>query len=161
MLCAASPAAAQRLVTVGVGGGASVPEGGFGTAVDPGWHALGTLVIGTPMQPLGLRLDGAYNDFASGSGRQAVTSGTANITYRLPTPGTPISPYLLAGLGAYRGSCSGGATCSTGTSFGWNAGLGTKVMFLGIRWFVEGRYHSTDRKPSDVNFFPITVGLTF
>ncbi|MBW3629979.1 MAG: porin family protein [Gemmatimonadetes bacterium] len=128
----------------------------------------GTVIAGLPMLPLGLRADAAYNqsavEAASGGGlagaRQSVTSATLNLTYRLPMPNSPLSPYIITGLGGYHATC-GGATCTSSTRLGWNAGLGTKVMVLGLRTFVEGRYHSADRHSGDANYFPITLGVTF
>ena len=56
---------AQRLVSFGVAGGVSIPQGDLRDAANTGWHALGTVVVSTPMQPLGLRLDGATTDLGS------------------------------------------------------------------------------------------------
>ncbi|HKO15494.1 MAG TPA: outer membrane beta-barrel protein [Gemmatimonadaceae bacterium] len=162
--------AAQRLLSIGLGGGVSVPQGDLSGDANTGWHALGAIVLSTPMQPLGLRADVAYNRFAFNSGTQAVAGGsgyetvgsaTLNATYRLPMPGTPMSPYLLAGLGGYRTDCSLEAACGAATHFGWNAGLGTKLYVLGFRSFVEARYHRTSRGGSSVSYFPVTVGLLF
>ena len=154
---------AQRLVSLGLGGGVSVPQGDLSTGANTGWHALGSIVVSTPMQPLGLRADIAYNRFAfksGASGYQTVGSGTLNATYRLPTPGAPVSPYLIAGLGAYRTDCSLSA-CNAVTHFGWNVGLGTKLYVLGFRSFLEARYHRTKANGSVVNYFPATFGLLF
>ena len=158
---------AQRLITIGLGGGVSIPQGDLSNAANTGWNALGALILSTPMQPLGLRADVAYNQFpfspatqsAIGAGNERVGSLTANITYRLPTPGTPISPHLIAGLGAYRTDCSAGAACQAVTHFGWNVGLETKLYLLGFRSFIEARYHRTQANGSSVNFFPITLGF--
>jgi hypothetical protein len=79
----------------------------------------------------------------------------------LPTPGTPTSPYLIAGLGAYRTDCSVASACNAVTHFGWNIGLGTKLYVLGFRSFLEARYHRTSANGRSVNYFPFTVGLMF
>jgi hypothetical protein len=161
----AATARAQAPVSIGVAGGVSLPSGDFGDAANTGWHALGTIGVSTLMQPLGLRLDVAYNRFAdkapalAGQDREhfAVTSGTLNVTYRLPMTNSPFSPYLIAGLGAYHGSCSGSLGCEGSTHFGWNGGLGINVAALGLRPFLEARYHSS----KDLDFIPLTVGLRF
>ena len=159
---------AQRLMSIGLGGGVSIPQGDLSNGANTGWNALGTFVLSTAMQPLGLRADIAYNRFAfnatsqaalGASGNESVGSGTLNATYRLPTPGTPLSPHLIAGLGAYRVDCSLG--CTAVTHFGWNVGLGTKLYVLGFRSFLEGRYHRTSANGSGVNYFPITLGVLF
>jgi hypothetical protein len=173
LLGALTPAArGQRPVTVGLAGGVSLPQGNFGDGVDVGWHALGTLALGSPAHPLGLRLDGAYSQFAfSGAGAgggtalaggsQRTTSVTLNPTYRLPSAGWPLAPYLVGGAGAYHLGCAGDATCDGTTRFGWNAGLGTRFTGLRLRGFVEARYHRVALRGGDVHYFPLTLGLTF
>ena len=163
------PASAQRVISLGVAGGISVPQGSLGDGASTGWHALGTVVVGTPMQPLGLRVDVAYNRFAfsdavraaaGASGYQSVGSATANATYRLPMTDSPVSPYIISGLGAYRSECSSGEGCDATTRYGWNAGLGAKLYAFRVRSFIEARYHRTARGERTIQYFPVTVGFT-
>ena len=170
LLSPLSPMEAQRPISVGVAGGASFPEGDLRDGVDVGWHALGTIGLSTVMQPLGLRLDVAYNRFAFSEeesaslgedGHQTVASATLNATYRLPMTDSPMSPYLISGLGAYRSECSAGPECEATTRYGWNVGLGTRLYVLGFRSFLEARYHRTERGEDDVHFVPVTFGMTF
>jgi opacity protein-like surface antigen len=163
-LTVAAPLAAraQRPVSLGLAGGVSFPQGDLSTGANTGWHALATLVVSTLTQPLGLRADVAYNQFGfSGgvAGHQSVASATLNGTYRLPMTNSPLSPYLIAGLGAYRSECSLDQGCEAVTKFGWNVGLGTKLYVLGFRSFLEARYHRTKRGESTLNYFPLTFGL--
>ena len=158
---------AQRPLSLGLAGGASFPTGNLGNGVNTGWHGLAVIGLNYPMQPLGLRLDVAYNQFAvsgsapaSGSGGRTSLSGTLNVTYRLPAAGSPFSPYVITGLGAYRLGCTGSASCGESTKFGWNAGLGGKFVALGLRAFIEGRYHSTSAA-GGARYFPLTFGLMF
>ncbi|HEX2122730.1 MAG TPA: hypothetical protein VHL59_13925, partial [Thermoanaerobaculia bacterium] len=121
MVCAATPAAAQqRPISAGLAGGLSLPQGDLADGANTGWHALGTVALSTLMQPLGLRLDVAYNrfEFSDVDGNQSVGSATLNGTYRLPMTNSPMSPYLVAGLGAYRSECSLDAGCEASTKFG-------------------------------------------
>ena len=154
-------AQAQRPISLGLAGGVSFPQGDLRDAANTGWHALGTLALSTLTQPLGLRLDVAYNQFrfSAGDGHQTVSSATLNGTYRLPMTNSPMSPYLIAGLGAYRSDCSLTQGCEAVTKFGWNVGLGTKLYVLGFRSFLEARYHRTKRGASTLNYFPLTFGL--
>jgi hypothetical protein len=160
---------AQRPVSLGLAGGVSIPEGDLREGSDAGWHALATIVVSTLMQPLGLRLDVAYNRFefsddvaaALRGGNQSVSSATLNFTYRLPMTNSPMSPYLISGLGAYQTRCSLGSGCEAVTRYGWNVGLGAKLYVLGFRSFLEGRYHRTERGDSGVHYFPITFGFLF
>lgn len=170
VLAPRAPLAAQRAVSLGIAGGVSVPEGDLRQGANTGWAALGALAWSTLMQPLGLRLDVAYNRFAFNdrvqaavgtSGHETVGSATLNATYRLPMTNSPMSPYLVTGLGAYRTSCSLGPGCEGATHYGWNVGLGSKLLVLGVRSFVEARYHRTGRGEAGVHFFPLMVGIMF
>src|ERR687895_1095136 len=116
--------AQQRPISIGLAGGVSLPQGDLADDANAGWHALGTLVLSTLMQPLGLRLDVAYNRFelSDVDGNQSVGSATLNATYRLPMTNSPMSPYVISGLGAYRGECSLALGCHATTKFGWNVG---------------------------------------
>src|SRR5687768_8709793 len=112
-MCALAPAGslrAQSPVSLGLGVGAAFPLSTFSDEVVPGFRALGTLAVGVPLIPLGLRLDAAYDRFdveaapvgsVDFDGAQRVVSATLNPTYRLPSAGAPISPYLIGGAGAY------------------------------------------------------------
>jgi Outer membrane protein beta-barrel domain len=158
-----TPLEAQRPISIGLAGGVSLPQGDLADGVNAGWHALGTLVLSTLTQPLGLRVDVAYNRFALkvGDGHETVGSATLNGTYRLPMTNSPLSPYLVSGLGAYRTECSLALGCDATTKFGWNVGLGTKLAVLGFRSFLEARYNRTKRGDSHLNYFPVTFGVLF
>jgi Outer membrane protein beta-barrel domain len=159
---------AQSPISIGLGGGVSFPQGDVADDANTGWNALVTAALGSPMQPLGLRLDVAYNQFefsdqfvaALGSeGHQTVGSATLNFTYRLPKATWQVSPYLLLGLGAYRTDCSIG--CESRVRYGWNYGLGAKFFFLGFTNFIEIRGHRTKSRTEDVHYFPLTLGIMF
>ena len=159
---------AQRPVSLGLAGGASVPSGNLREGVDIGWHALATIAVSTFKQPLGLRLDVAYNRFAYNDDVpalsdefQSTASATLNFMYRLPMTNSPMSPYLISGAGAYRSECSLETGCEATTRYGWNVGLGTRLYVLGFRSFLEARYHRTEIGDTDVNYFPVTFGLFF
>jgi hypothetical protein len=159
---------AQRPVSLGIAGGASIPSGELRDGVDVGWHGLATIAVSTLMQPLGLRIDVAYNRFAFTDGGPALAdeyqstgSATLNVTYRLPTTNSPMSPYLISGAGAYRSECSLDSGCEPTTRYGWNVGLGTKLFLLGFRSFLEARYHRTEIGDTDVQYFTPTFGILF
>ena len=161
---------AQRPISLGVGGGVSLPQGDVDDDVNIGWHGLGTAELASPMHPWGLRLDVAYNRFAfsdqletalGGEGDLTVGSATLNFTYRLPQVTWPVQAYLLWGLGAYRTDCSLGPGCESRVRYGWNYGLGAKFFFLGFRNFIEFRGHRTKSRTDDVHYFPLTLGIMF
>jgi hypothetical protein len=163
LLAVSNASQAQRPVTLSLGGGGSLPLGRFGDAASTGWHALASIGLSTLMQPIGLRLDVAHNRFtAKAAGPdQAVTSATVNATYRLPMTNSPLSPYVITGAGAYRFECFGDVDCGSTTRFGWNAGLGTKFAALGLKGFLEARFHAVNSKAGNVRFVPLTFALTF
>ncbi len=170
IVCSAAPLEAQSPLSVGVGGGVSLPEGDVADDVNTGWHALVTAELASPMHPWELRLDIAHNRFEfsepleaalGGEGHQAAGSATLNIIYRLPKVTWPVQAYLLGGLGAYRTDCSLGPGCESRVRYGWNYGLGAKFFFLGLKNFVEIRGHRTKSRTGDVHYFPLTFGIMF
>jgi outer membrane protein with beta-barrel domain len=161
---------AQKPISFGVGAGISLPQGDVSDDVNTGWHALVTAALGSSMQPLGLRLDVAYNRFGfsdqqqaalGGEGHLTASSATLNVTYRLPKATWSVSPYILLGLGVYRTDCSLGPGCESRVRYGWNYGLGAKLFFLGFTNFVEIRGHRTKSRAGDVHYFPLTFGIMF
>jgi hypothetical protein len=170
VVASVAPLDAQRPISLGLGGGLSLPQGDVDDQVNLGWHALVTAELASPMHPWGMRLDLAYNRFeysdqlaatVGGAGNQTAGSATLNVTYRLPKVTSPIQPYLLLGLGAYRTDCSLGPVCESRVRYGWNYGLGAKFFFLGLRNFIEIRGHRTKSSTGDVHYFPLTVGIVF
>ena len=170
VISAVAPLQAQSPLSIGLGGGVSLPEGGLADAVNTGWHALVTAELASPMHPLGLRLDVAYNRFEfsdqlettlGGEGHQTAGSATLNILYRLPKVTWPVQAYLIGGLGAYRTDCSLGPGCDSRVRYGWNYGVGAKFFFLGFKNFVEIRGHRTKSRTGDVHYFPLTLGIMF
>jgi hypothetical protein len=159
---------AQGLLSLGVGGGVSTPQGAFSDNFETGWNALATLALGVPLVPVGLRLDGAYNRFgtrattgALAGASERVISGTLNATLRLPIPASPVTPYIIAGGGRYSVGCTGSDQCSPVSDFGWNAGVGVRLSAVVLKAFGEIRYHHVSVAGGSVQYVPITVGLYF
>jgi hypothetical protein len=170
VVASAVPLTAQSPLSIGVGGGVSLPEGDIADDVNTGWHGLVTAALASPMHPWSLRLDVTYNQFGfsdqletalGGEGHLSAGSATLNLTYRLPKVTWPIQAYLLGGLGAYRTDCSPGPTCEARVRYGWNYGVGAQFFFLGLRNFVEIRGHRTKSHTDDVHYFPVTLGIMF
>jgi hypothetical protein len=160
---AATTTSAQRPVQLNLGGGVSLPVAHFKDVANTGWNALAGIGVSSFMQAWGLRLDGAYDRFGAKSAgpTPAIVSGTFNFTYRIPMTNSPLSPYVITGLGAYHLSCSGTPSCDGFTRFGWNAGLGTKIAALHTKWFLETRLHAVNASGGNIRFVPISLGLTF
>ena len=170
LLAPATRVEGQGLISAGVGGGLSMPVGSLSDVANPGWRALGTIKVGVPLVPVGLRLDASYDRFgfqrtplgAAGSetGSRSVFAGTVNGTLRL-SPLPLITPYAIAGIGSYHTSCSGPASCESETHVGYNAGLGVYFGAPLIHGFAEVRYHYVSLPGGSMQFVPVTVGLLF
>jgi hypothetical protein len=170
LLAPATRVEGQGLISAGIGGGLTMPVGALGDVANTGWRALGTIKVGVPLVPVGLRLDASYDRFgyqrtligAAGSetGSQSVFAGTVNGTLRL-SPLPLITPYAIAGFGPYHTSCSGPASCTSATHVGYNAGLGVYFGALLIHGFAEVRYHYVSMPGGNIQYVPVTVGLLF
>jgi hypothetical protein len=170
IVASAAPLGAQSPISFGLGGGVSLPEGELADGANTGWHGLVTAELASPMHPWGLRLDVAYNRFEfndeavaalGGEGNQTAGSATLGVLYRLPKVTSPVQPYVILGLGAYRTECSLGPGCESRVRYGWNYGVGAKFFFLGLENFVEIRGHRTKSRTADVHYFPVTIGVLF
>lgn len=183
-VASASVAEAQNMspVKFGLSAGASIPTGNIGQidgqdvsfsdVVSTGYHVTGHLGFMAPMVPVGLRADVSWNKFGGKdfSGVSApdlsILSGTLNGIFNL-SAGMPASPYILAGVGAYRSKpdCSG-VDCDANTDFGLNGGLGMKFNLSGFSTFAEARYHfvmseDKDTGAENIKFIPISFGIMF
>jgi len=159
LLAGGTTSAEAQGFTLNLAGGVAFPVGNFSQTTTMGWHALAGIGLTSIMQPLSLRLDGAHYRFEAEdpAGTPGITSGTLNLSYRLPMTTSPFSPYVSAGAGAYRFACVGEPECGSDTDFGWNAGVGTKIAALRLKWFLEARFQAA----GNVRFVPVTLGLTF
>ena len=172
----ASTVQAQRPFSVGVALGATVPVSDLGDDFDTGYHGTVSVNFSPPALPVGVRIEGAFNQLAGTDGGivefndYRILSVTANATLGIPMAMSPISPYLVGGLGLYRTSyeCTG---CQDPKSndLGFNIGVGTKFGMAGFGAFVEARYHyvqgeedSQGNGPGSViRFIPISFGIMF
>ena len=175
-------------ITVGIGGGASVPtSGSVRDALKTGvnWHGfLGIRpVAGLPMlrlaadyqkfdfkqQPLAVAATGRASVAASATDAETkVLGGLANIGVDLLHG--PVRPYILAGLGAFNVKTeiegSGQDFSESKTHFGIDGGAGIAVNIGRIAAFVEGRVQNvyTDKGTIDtktITTVPVTFGLQF
>ena len=159
-------------LTAGIFGGGTLPSGDFNDEAGGGWHA-GGLIKMRAYGALDVRLDGAYSKLgkkdivgtiATVTTDTHIVQGTLDALVNLGPdsaayPGdNTVSPYLMLGLGMYSldydAECTG-TGCATfedpgnKTHTGFNIGGGASIPVLGIRTFIEGRYHRIMRKASD------------
>ncbi len=163
-----SAATAQAQVSIGVGGGLTIPTGDFGDGFKTGWHGLANVGYEMP-SGIGVRGDfyyGQNNIDATGvDGKAKLAGGLGNILYTFKSAGT-IHPYVMGSIGfmnakveASAGGLSGSES-ETKIAFGGGAGIKFKAG-SDASIFVEGRYISVNTTDSNTNFIPITVGVSF
>ena len=145
-------------VHFGVAAGAAIPVSDLSDFANTGFN--GTVALGfTPaMIPLGVRIDGAYNQFGAKivSGNLHIASVTGNLVYKMP--GATISPYAIGGAGWYN---SGSSVGSSSNDFGWNVGGGISMPLSGFDTFIEARYNQVQTSGTSTKFIPIVFGVMF
>ena len=148
---------------LGIAGGAAQPMSELKDGANLGYNGTVAMAINLPFIPVGLRIDGAYNQFGEKAGIGAklhVASATGNVVWRLPSVG--ISPYLIGGGGIYMQSVTPtGGTAQNDSHLGWNAGAGVSLPLTVFKAFVEARYNSYSTDTGSVKFVPLTFGIMF
>lgn len=163
--------AAQAQVSLGVGGGVSIPLGDFGDAAKTGWNGLASIGYDLP-SGLGVRGDFYYGQHSfegtipSGvSAKWKIAGGLGNLLYSFGGAASA-HPYIIGSIGFMdlkATASSGGVSASaseTKVAFGGGAGVKFKA---GSRAsiFIEGRYVTINTSGSNANFIPITLGVSF
>lgn len=167
-LTAAAATAASAQVRISLAGGPTVPVGILADDVDLGYHAQLSAALGLPALPIGVRFDGALNQFpeTAGDGSFRMISGTANAVLSVPSIG--FVPYLIGGLGVYRsewlhdeeepGHDHGDEAT---TNLGANVGVGARLVLPSLAVFAEARLHHLFTEGEEVRFAPISLGIRF
>jgi len=176
--------AAPRALSVGLGGGGSVPVGDFAKDVKTGWNGHAFLQYQPFEQgPWAVRAEAQYtrsaytDDLLTDVGavvgddlsNKVLYAGAAAAYHFGGSSGT-VRPYVIGGLGLYEVTASlkdeDGITYSESESgFGFNGGAG--LRFGGtIGFFVEARFHQFSITPRDglkatSQFIPVSFGLVF
>ena len=144
--------------SLGIAGGATQPMSDLSNTNSMGFNATAAMEIKLPFIPLGLRVDGAYNQFAQKDNgpKLHVMSATGNAFWQLPSVG--VAPYVIAGAGLYIPAAEALGTTVTENHFGWNAGAGVKLPYHA---FAEARYNRISVNGGSLEFVPITLGIMF
>ena len=160
-------AQAQLPLKFGVAAGATVPQGDFADAFETGYHLMGTVGIQPPLAPLGLRIDGMWNELNAKSvadTKVRIMGLTANAVFSMPGA-VVLSPYAIGGIGMYNTKLTTAGAEANG-DFGFNIGAGIKFGLAGFSAFGEARWHSVKGDDSaggndSFKFIPITFGIMF
>jgi outer membrane protein with beta-barrel domain len=168
---ALAPSTARGQVYLGLGGGASVPVSNLSNNHSSGYNVLASLGAQIPTTPVGVRVDGMFDQLPGnpGIGNAQIWTANANLVVSL-VPGGPVTPYLIGGPGYYNGdyhvfTTSGGTLLATGNThannFGLNGGGGVRVGLGGIGLFAEVRYHYIFAGAHNYEMVPISAGVRF
>jgi hypothetical protein len=172
-----APAVRAQGAEFALGGGIGVPLGDFDDASKLGWHGLGAISFVPEGWPVGIQVDGSYQQFAREDFgtftdlKTRLIMGTGNVVFKFKSSEeSTFRPYLLGGVGVYNSKITGsddpddvlgGGT----TDFGLNAGAGFDFKAGGAGLFIEGRFHNVFRGDEgldgDLRFIPITLGIRF
>ncbi|HWC75650.1 MAG TPA: outer membrane beta-barrel protein [Gemmatimonadales bacterium] len=143
----------------GLGLGATMPMGDYGSLDKMGINILGVFETPIAGSPLYLRADGLYSSTAheGTSGTTSILGGTASALYHFSAPHAQARPYALAGLGIYNYDPGSNSQ----TKIGLALGGGVTFNLGGLNAFAEARYVSIQTSGSSATLVPLTVGLMF
>jgi len=146
----------SHLLSIGLGGGVTVPTGAYKDAVKSGFNGQGYLLVHLGPLPA-LRFNIGYQKFnykdalGLNGGTSAILSGTGGLSINLING--PVRPYITAGLGAFDVRSTIDSATGTTTSkvnFGIDGGAGLAFTFGRIDAFVEGRVQNVYTRNSGI-----------
>lgn len=171
VITVSAQSAAQKAYALGLGGGAAIPVGKLGDTQKTGVNGLLSLALGVAELPIGIRIDGIYNELPRNEGTTPVGSSATsslrilgvlgNAVYAFS--GASVKTYLIAGGGLYniRFDVDG---AKSKNHLGLNVGAGITFGLGPVTGFIESRYHFISRQPAQggvLHFVPITLGFMF
>ena len=171
---AQQPLANNYILSLGIGGGATIPTGNGGNSVKTGINGQAYALVQLPGF-LALRFNFGYQKFdynpqsalTTTTGTREILSGIGGLQINLLHG--PVRPYLTAGVGAFdiRG-VTDTSTASTASkiNFGVDAGAGLALVLGRVSAFAEGRVQNVYTKDGgfiksakQINVVPVTFGL--
>jgi hypothetical protein len=168
-----APALRAQGAEFSLGGGIGIPLDTFDEEAKLGWHGLAGISFVPEGWPVGIQVDGSYQQFnlddAAFPGfsglKNRLIMGTGNIVFKFKTSEeSTFRPYLIGGGGVYNSKVTGsddpGDVLPGGeTKFGINAGAGFDFKAGGAGLFIEGRFHNVFTDGANLKFIPVTVGI--
>ena len=167
------PALRAQGAEFSLGGGIGIPLGDFDDAAKLGWHGLAGVSFVPEGWPVGIQIDGSYQQFSLDDAafpgfdglKNRLIMGTGNVVFKFKTAeDSRFRPYLIGGGGVYNSKITGSDDPSDilpggETKFGINAGAGFDFKAGSAGLFIEGRFHNIFFEGSDTQFIPITLGI--
>jgi hypothetical protein len=168
-----APALRAQGAEFSLGGGVGLPLGDFDDAAKLGWHGLAAVSFVPEGWPVGIQIDGSYQQFSLDDAafpgfdglKNRFLMGTGNIVFKFKSSEeSTFRPYLLGGAGVYNSKVTGSddpddVLPGGETNFGINAGAGFDFKAGGAGLFIEGRFHSVFTEGSNTQFIPISLGI--
>jgi hypothetical protein len=168
-----APALRAQGAEFSLGGGVGVPLDEFDETAKLGWHGLAGISFVPEGWPVGIQIDGSYQQFSLDDAafpgfsglKNRLIMGTGNIVFKFKTSEeSTFRPYLIGGGGVYNSKITGsddpGDILPGGeTKFGVNAGAGFDFKAGGAGLFLEGRFHNVFTDGANLKFIPISVGI--
>ena len=168
-----APALRAQGAEFSLGGGVGIPLGDFDDAAKTGWHGLAAVSFVPTGWPVGIQIDGSYQQFnlddAAFPGFSGLKNrflmGTGDLVFKFKTSEeSTFRPYIIGGGGVYNSKITGSDDPNDilpggETNFGLNAGAGFDIKTSGIGLFLEGRFHDVFTDGADTQFIPITLGI--
>jgi Outer membrane protein beta-barrel domain len=165
---------AHAQLTLSLGGGGTWPLSSLSNYYTTGYNVLASLGVGLPEWPVGIRVDGMFNQMKSQSDVDAGTlqmwTLNADLVYNVvPLKVAMVTPYLVGGGGYYNdsyhitavGTSIGAGGSTHDNNFGLNGGLGLRFGVPTLSIFVESRFHYIFLSGGHLEFVPLTAGVTF
>ncbi len=155
-----------------------LPSGALGTNATVGVGGLVGVDVLWKDRPLGVRLEGLYEQFLTrnsrsvcgggllcGGGSYAVGFGADILV--ADNGGTSSVTYLIAGAGAYATQALAAVTTPAGPGYGamsnsglgWNVGVGVRVPRIGTGWHTELRYFGLPVATGSGGVLLLTLGF--
>ena len=158
---------AQERITIGFGGGATIPAATTADNFTTGWNVLLNAQYTRARTPFGGEMSFAYHemDLKGGAfGKSKILALTTSLLVSFPTDPRSKSALRVTfagGVGGYFHQLELNGSQDTGYPFGVNGGAGIDLYMNKKRTaalFLDARYHHIfDSK--DVDMIPITFGL--
>jgi hypothetical protein len=174
---AQQPLPNNYILSLGVGGGATIPTGNGGSSVKTGINGQAYALVQIPGF-IALRFNFGYQKFeynlnntlGATPGTREILSGVGGLQINLLHG--PVRPYVTAGVGAFdlKGPTDSAATTTSSAmsriNFGIDAGAGLAVVVGRVSAFAEGRVQNVYTKDGgfiksakQINVIPVTFGL--
>lgn len=155
----------DKLVSIGVSGGLSLPLGDFADRVNSGYNVTGHVHVNpAALKAFRLRADVSFDQWDSNFTNLLTRSLglMGNVVFEVPSAASArVKPYVLGGLGVHNGRFVVNDRAVDDSNFGLQAGGGLTIQLSGFASFAEAKFVNVFGDGSSQRFVPITFGVRF